>query len=103
MSDDSDGERGSTGRHEFIDQRVAATRTGLIVPDVRGQATTHGVEARKAEFDGLAGAIGLDIVFSDILRVRAVRPATFLGGGQVKDIAARVEADEVELLLVDAA
>jgi GTP-binding protein HflX len=104
MTDEHDREGGhTTGRQTYIDQRAAPTRTGLIVPDVRGQATTHGVDARKAEFEGLAGAIDLDIVFSDVVKVRVVRPATFLGGGQVKDIAARVAADEVELLLVDTA
>src|SRR5690606_7332871 len=79
------------------------TRTGLVVPEVRGAAVTHGTEARKAEFEGLAAAIDLDIAFSEVVRVRAVRPATFIGGGQVETIAARIEAEEVDLLLVDAA
>jgi GTP-binding protein HflX len=104
MTDDSDDSDGHPrGRQNFVDQRAARTRTGLVVPELRGGAPTHGTEARKAEFEGLAGAIDLDIVFSEVIRVRAVRPATFIGGGQVEAIAARVEAEEVELLLVDAA
>jgi GTP-binding protein HflX len=105
MTDNDDDDSGGheRGRQDFVDQRAVRTRTGLIVPEVRGVVSTHGTEARKSEFEGLAGAIDLDIVFSEVIRVRAVRPATFIGGGQVETIAARVEAEQVELLLVDAA
>ncbi|HEV7278093.1 MAG TPA: GTPase HflX [Devosiaceae bacterium] len=102
MTDDNDDENGHLrGRQGLVDQRAVRTRTGLVVPEVRGVAATHGTEARQAEFEGLAAAIDLDIAFSEVVRVRAVRPATFIGGGQVETIAARVEAEEVELLLVD--
>jgi GTP-binding protein HflX len=87
----------------LVDQRLAPTRVGLVVPDVRGHTSLHGIEARKAEFEGLAEAIRLDIVFSDIVKVREVRPATFLGGGHVADLAKRVKEDHIELLLVDTA
>lgn len=76
---------------------------GLIVPDVRGASVYHSVEARKAEFEGLAAAIRLEIVFSEVIRVREVRPATFIGGGQVEVITKRVQDEEIELLLVDSA
>ena len=104
MTEDSDDDSGhQRGRPDLVDQRAIRTRTGLVVPEVRGAAVTHGTEARKAEFEGLAAAIDLDIAFSEVVRVRAVRPATFIGGGQVETIAARIEAEEVDLLLVDAA
>ena len=58
MSDDFDDEAARKGGPQaFIDQRAAPTRVGLVVPDVRGRATTHSIEARKAEFEGLANAI----------------------------------------------
>lgn len=100
-SDDDSSRKG--GPQAFVDQRAARTRVGLVIPDVRGQATTHSTESRKAEFEGLAGAIDLDIVFSEIVKVREIKPATFLGGGHVADIAGRVKAGEIELLIVDAA
>jgi len=99
--DDDFPERG--GPQRFIDQRTAPTRAGLVCPDVRGQASLHNLEARKAEFEGLARAIRLDIVFSETVRVREVRPATFVGGGYAEGLAERVKADHIELLLVDAA
>ena len=104
MTDTDDDDSGQpAGPQPFVDQRTAQTRVGLVIPDVRGQATAHSLESRKAEFEGLAGAINLDIVFSEIVKVRQIKPATFLGGGHVADIAARVKAGEIELLIVDAA
>lgn len=104
MSDDFDDEAARKGGPQaFIDQRTAPTRVGLVVPDVRGRATTHSIEARKAEFEGLASAIRVEIVFSEIAKVREIKPATFIGGGHVADIAKRVKDEEIELLLVDTA
>src|SRR6218665_3508534 len=91
------------GPQAFIDQRAQPTRAGLVVPDVRGAVSQHTREARKAEFEGLAEAIRLDVVFSDIVKVREIKPATFIGGGHTEALAARVKADGIELLLVDAA
>ncbi|HVY50907.1 MAG TPA: GTPase HflX, partial [Devosia sp.] len=91
------------GAPAFIDQRPAPTRAGLIVPDVRGAAGAHAVDMRRAEFEGLAAAIRLEVVFSDIVRVREVRPATFLGAGAVAELKQKVKDGGIELLLVDAA
>lgn len=87
----------------LVDQRAVPTRACLVIPDVRGHASLHGVEARRAEFEGLAEAIRLDIAFSEIVRIREVRPATFLGAGHVAEIARRVKEDAVDLVLVDTA
>jgi GTPase len=90
------------GPKAFIDQRAQPTRTGLVVPDVRGQLSQHSIEARKAEFEGLAGAIRLEVLFSEVVKVREIKPATFIGGGHTEMLAERVKADKIELLLVDA-
>lgn len=99
--DDEDDHKG--GPQPFVDQRQAPTRVGLIVPDVRGRSTGHSIEARKAEFEGLAGAIRVEVVFSDVIKVRELKPATFIGGGHVEGYAQRVKDEEIELLLIDAA
>jgi GTP-binding protein HflX len=100
---DDDEAAGRGGPQAFIDRRAQPTRAGLVVPDVRGSLSPHGLEARKAEFEGLAEAIHLDVVFSEIVRVREIKPATFIGGGHTEALAQRVAADGIELLLVDAA
>lgn len=101
FDDDEAARKG--GPKAFIDQREAPTRVGLVVPDVRGRATGHSIEARKAEFEGLAAAIKVEIVFSEIAKVREIKPATFVGGGHVDEFARLVKDEKVELLLVDAA
>ena len=103
--DDFDDETGAQpgGPKPYIDQREQPTRTGLVCPDVRGKSSYHSIEARQAEFEGLAEAIRLDISFSDVVKVREIRPATYLGAGHVATLAEKVKADNIELLLVDAA
>ncbi|KRB01622.1 GTPase HflX [Devosia sp. Root685] len=86
-----------------MDRQEQPTRVGLVCPDVRGKSSYHSLEARQAEFEGLAGAIRLDVIFSDVVKVREIRPATYLGAGHVESIAAKVKAEDIELLLVDAA
>ncbi|HMF67142.1 MAG TPA: GTPase HflX, partial [Phyllobacterium sp.] len=58
-------------------------------------------EARLEEAEGLALAIDLDIVHSDIVQVSAPRPATLLGTGKVEAIGEIVEASHAELVIVD--
>ena len=101
--DDFDLDEARSGGPRAIDHRIAPTRVGLIVPDVRGVATSHTIEMRRQEFEGLARAINVDVVFADVVRVREVRPATFLGAGVVEELKGRVKAEKIELLLVDTA
>lgn len=100
FDDEEAAQRG--GPKAFIDQRAQPTRAGLVVPDVRGHLSQHSIEARQAEFEGLAEAIRLDVVFSEVVKVREIKPATFIGGGHTENLAERVKADKIELLLVDA-
>jgi GTP-binding protein HflX len=102
MGDDFEADRPG-GPEPFIDQREAPTRVGLVVPDVRGHAGSHTIEMRLAEFEGLAGAIRVDIVFAEIAKVREVKPATFIGGGHVAELKQRVKDEDIELLLFDTA
>ena len=103
MTDLFDDEDRSGGPQPFVDTRPAPTRVGLIVPDVRGRVTSHSIEARQAEFEGLAEAIRVELVFSEIVKVREIKPATFIGGGHLDDIKQKVKDGKVELVLVDTA
>lgn len=58
-------------------------------------------DARLEEAKGLARAIDLDIVHSDIVQVSAPRPATLLGSGKVDMIAEIIEETHAELVIVD--
>jgi len=60
-------------------------------------------EARVEEAEGLAEAIGIDVVAARPFRVRTVRPSTLLGKGQVEEIAETAKEQGAGLLIVDAA
>ena len=58
-------------------------------------------EARLEEAIGLAGAIDLDTVHSEIVTLNDPRPATLLGSGKVDEFAGIVKEKAVELVFVD--
>ena len=87
------------------DERSEVTRgaaTAVIVPD-SGEGGARGGDARLEEISGLAEAIAVKIVARDVLRVRTIRPATFIGSGQIDTLKAAYAPLDVELVVVDAA
>jgi GTP-binding protein HflX len=74
----------------------------IALPEI-GQGKGREVEARLDEAAGLAEAIGTVVVDRLHFRVRSPRAATLFGSGQVETIAAAVEAQGAELVIVDAA
>jgi GTPase len=75
----------------------------IVVPELPREAARRSAEARVEEAEGLAEAIGIDVVAARPFRVRSVRPATLLGKGQVEEIAAIAKDQAAGLLIVDAA
>jgi GTP-binding protein HflX len=91
----------SGGRREAA---VAAhTRTLVVCPYLARGEVTRGPEARREEAVGLAGAIDLNVVGSQIATLSGIRPATYLGKGKVEEIAARVKEEEIALVVMDCA
>ena len=80
-------------------------RAVIALPDM-GQGGQHGARrdpsARLEEAAGLAGAIGVEVEDKLHFRIRAPRPATLFGPGQVQKIADAVRLAEAELVIVDA-
>ena len=62
-------------------------RAMIVVPELPREAARRSAEARIEEAEGLAEAIGIEIVAGRAFRVRTVRPATLFGKGQVEEIA----------------
>jgi GTP-binding protein HflX len=73
------------------------------VPELPREGARRSAEARLEEAEGLAGAIGIDVVAAKPFRVRSVRPATLLGKGQVEEIAELAKEQGAHLLLVESA
>jgi GTP-binding protein HflX len=78
-------------------------RAIIAVPELPREGLRRSADSRIEEAEGLAAAIGISVVAARSFRVRAVRPATLLGKGQVEEIAEHARANEAHLLIVDAA
>jgi GTP-binding protein HflX len=78
--------------------------TLVVLPDLRQKGNLGlDAESRLEEAVGLAHAIGLDVVDRFALPLRAVRPATLFGEGQVDKIGVACEQSGAELVVVDGA
>ena len=77
-------------------------RAVVVVPEKVGEGARRSTEARLEEAEGLAGAIGVDVVARKAFRLRQIRPATLLGKGQVEEIAELARENDAKLLIVDA-
>lgn len=83
------------------DEFARGARALVVYPELPARASV-GPEARLAEAEGLALAIGLNVVQKKHFRVRSPRAVTLLGGGQVEEIAQIGRDLEIDLLIVDA-
>lgn len=99
---------GTGGKRE---KAVAAhTRTLVICPYLTSRTAAGGEkqnprapEARREEAVGLAVAIDLNVVGSELVPLGEIRPATYVGKGKAAELAELVKADEVDLVVVDCA
>ncbi len=99
----------STGKGvaAWTDLRATAGRA-LVLHPVRpaGPSEANEIrdpEARVAEATGLALAIGLDVVHAQSVKVQRPRPATLFGSGTVEAMAQLIDAQEIGVVIVDAA
>lgn len=91
-----------TGFQRDYDEFARGARAVIAYPDLRN-AEGRDVEARLDEAAGLAEAIGIDVAERLAFRVRAPKPATLFGSGQVEEIATAVRAQDAQLVIVDGA
>ena len=76
-------------------------RAVVVGVERQGQGDGRSAAARLEEAVGLAEAIGIEVVASRTLRLRAPKPSTLLGKGQIEEIAEIVRDTEAGLLIVD--
>ncbi len=60
-------------------------------------------EARIAEARGLAEAIDVEVVGTEIVSLSQIRPATYIGQGKVEALAARTKDEAIDLVIMDCA
>lgn len=91
----------TTGFERDRDEFARGARALVVLPD-SGDASRD-AEARLEETAGLALAIGIEVAEKIALKVRAPKPATLLGSGQVEGLATEVRLAEASLVIIDAA
>ncbi len=114
MDADNPGGRrqGAKDRQPAEAPKGATARAAIIVPvlprfpreDEESRTRprlTRSPEARFAEAVGLARAIDLDPVHTEIVTVNDPRPATLLGTGKIAEIAERMKEAEASLVIID--
>ncbi len=91
-----------SGFNRDADDGVARGARAIVVyPDIGN--TLRNAEARLDEAQGLAAAIGISVVERAAYRIRAAKPATLFGSGQVEAFAATARAHDATLVIVDGA
>lgn len=76
-------------------------KAAVVFPSLPTSLIQLSPEARLEEACGLALAINLDVVFADIVKLREVKPATFLGHGYLEKLQEIISSHDIELLIVD--
>ncbi len=94
------------------EKAIAASTRTLVVGPYRlrfrkgpsgEKAPSRSIDARLDEATGLALAIDLAIIQSFVAATEAPRPATYLGKGKVEEITDLAKAEDIGLVVVDAA
>ena len=68
---------------------------------VRPAAPLHSAQDRLSEATGLAEAIDLAVIESQLVPVAAPRPATLFGTGKVEELKGLIAADDIALVIID--
>jgi len=68
---------------------------------VRPAAPLHSAQDRLSEVTGLAEAIDLAVIESQLVPVAAPRPATLFGTGKVEELKGLIAADDIALVIID--
>jgi GTP-binding protein HflX len=73
-----------------------------VLPERVGEKVMRSSQARLDEATGLAEAIGVDVVARKAYRLRAVRPSSLFGKGQVEEIGQIARDADAHLIVIDA-
>ncbi|MFN9929035.1 MAG: GTPase HflX [Phenylobacterium sp.] len=82
--------------------RQAPVQTALVIHPVReGRMGARPADARLEEAAGLARALDLEVRERQIIVLRKLTPATLFGKGKVEEIAALVEIEGLDVVIID--
>ena len=78
-------------------------RSLVLHPAIARRDTRRQPENALAEAVSLARALDLDVAGSEVVRLPKAHAGMLFGTGKVEELAKRIEADEIGLVLIDAA
>lgn len=64
-------------------------------------ASLRSSEGRLAEAVGLTEAIGLAVVFSEVIKVNNIKPSTYIGQGNVERLSGIIASEDASLVIMD--
>jgi len=103
-SADQSGGGWSTDGLGYLQNKVARQRVYVFHPFVKNEKLTglsRTPEARLEEALGLAVAIRIELVGGELVPLRNIKPATYLGQGKLDEIKEQVKKQELDLLVFD--
>ena len=77
------------------------TKAAVIFPNLINSTIRLSPEARLQEACGLASAINLEVCFAEIVKLREIKPSTFIGHGYLEKLLPIIQSQEIELLIID--
>ena len=99
----SKAKQGTAANQDLYNEVSRGARALVVLPDIRtrGGGLAEDAESRLEEGEGLARAIGIEVVDSFVLPIRTVRSATLFGEGQVERMVVAANQSEADLIVVD--
>ena len=103
-SADQPGGGWSTDGLSYLQNKIERQRVFVFHPFVKNEkqaGVCRSPEARLEEALGLAVAIRIELVGGELVPLRTVKPATYLGQGKLDEIAIQVKKQKLDLLVFD--
>ncbi|MCG6884614.1 MAG: GTPase HflX, partial [Silicimonas sp.] len=83
-------------------EQERATRALILHPDITSNPDRRDARFALDEAVSLAHALpGLDVAGADIVRLPKPSPGLLFGKGKIEELRARIDAEEIELVLID--
>ncbi|MDR1026611.1 MAG: GTPase HflX, partial [Lactobacillus sp.] len=83
-------------------QKNKKTKVCIVFPYMNSLSADISPEYRLDEAAGLAHAINLDVTYKEAVKLRDVKPSTYVGKGFLDKLKPLIDNEDVELLIVDA-
>ena len=78
------------------------TRAWVLHPEIKSDQQRRVPESALKEAEALADALpDLDVVGTEIVRLQRAQPGLLFGSGKIKELAERLNDNEIELVLID--